>query len=343
MYCAGQAQNLVIDPGFESPRRIPQKADNSIYCTKNWSSTNGAGDYYHQDAGRHAGVPHNIFGRQKPHGGKAYGGICIRRHFIEYLETKLSEPLVKDEDYLVEYYISRAERSIGSVNEFGVIFTRRLILGSSNQGMPIKPALDFVSTKKYSNKKKWTKMSGVYRAKGDEQVVVIGYFNYDHPDGQRIFAHYYIDDVSVTLIEEKTQPLDKTEPAETVKPQDSLSSSFAPKPGERFTLKNIFFDTNKSELLPASFSELDKLVQYLKGNTHSITINGHTDNIGNENQNKELSETRAEAVADYLILKGIDASRIKYEGYGSTMPVASNDSEKGKQENRRVEIVIGSK
>src|SRR3954468_1981097 len=87
------AQNLVPDPGFEIVRRIPSKQNNSINCTKNWTQTNGGGDYYHKDGDRHAGVPHNIFGRQKPHSGKAYGGICTRKHFIEYLHTKLKDTL----------------------------------------------------------------------------------------------------------------------------------------------------------------------------------------------------------------------------------------------------------
>jgi hypothetical protein len=229
-----QMNNLVIDPGFEIPRRIPTKNDNSIYCTKHWSSTNGAGDYYHKSADRHAGVPRNIFGRQKPHGGNSYGGICIRRHFIEYLETKLSATLIKDKEYLIEFYISRAERSIGSVKEFGVIFTKKLILGGSDRGIPTKPAIDFTSSKGYRNKKKWIKMSGIYKAKGDENVIVLGYFNYEHPEGHRILAHYYIDDVSVTPVE--PQPLDtiKPETAAIVITQDLVPASFIPK---RFTYK----------------------------------------------------------------------------------------------------------
>jgi outer membrane protein OmpA-like peptidoglycan-associated protein len=332
--------NLVIDPGFEIPRRIPTKDNNSIYCTKHWSSTNGAGDYYHTSAGKHAGAPRNIFGRQKPHGGNAYGGICIRRHFIEYLETKLSETLIKDKDYLVEFYISRAERSFGSVKEFGVIFTKKLILGSSDQGIPTKPALDFTSTKGYRNKKEWIKMSGIYKAKGDESVIVLGYFNYEHPEGHRILAHYYIDDVSVTPVEK--QPADPIKPGSAIieKTEDSVPASFIPKTGERMTLKNIFFDTNKSVLLPASFSELDKLAGYLKENTHSIEISGHTDNTGNEEQNRTLSEARAKAVTDYLILKGIDSSRINFLGQGSSKPIAPNNTEEGKRKNRRVEFII---
>lgn len=74
-----------------------------------------------------------------------------------------------------------------------------------------------------------------------------------------------------------------------------------------------------------------------------ITIFGHTDNSGNEKTNKELSIGRAKAVADYLILKGISNARISYTGYGSLNSVATNDSEEGKQQNRRVEFKISQK
>lgn len=110
------------------------------------------------------------------------------------------------------------------------------------------------------------------------------------------------------------------------------------------TLQNIFFDTDKSELLPNSFEELDKLVQYLKDNSETIIeISGHTDNIGNEEHNKKLSEARAKAVADYLASNGIDKTRITYNGYGSSKPIATNDTDADRQENRRVEFIINKK
>jgi outer membrane protein OmpA-like peptidoglycan-associated protein len=74
-----------------------------------------------------------------------------------------------------------------------------------------------------------------------------------------------------------------------------------------------------------------------------ITIIGNTDNTGNEEKNRILSEARAKAVAEYLTSKNIDKSRIKYTGYGSSKPIASNDTEEGKQQNRRVEFIISSR
>jgi len=71
-----------------------------------------------------------------------------------------------------------------------------------------------------------------------------------------------------------------------------------------------------------------------------IQINGHTDNSGNERVNKKLSSGRAKAVADYLISKNIDKTRITYTGYGSSKAIVSNDTDEGKQQNRRVEFIM---
>ena len=336
------AQELVPDPGFEMMKKKPSKTNNQVSCTQHWRGPTFAGtDYYHASAEKHAGTPKNIFGKQQPHSGKAYGGICIHKKYIEHLATALKDTLVKGQNYLVEFYISRAERSIGSVKEFGVLFTKKIWYSNSQAGIPVKPSVDHARKRKYRNKREWTKLSAVYTADGTETTLIVGYFNYKRPKGQRVFCHYYIDDVSVTPIEKTEQ---KEDSVVIVKTEDPDPETFLPKIGETITLQNIFFKTNKSELLPESFSELDKLVYYLNElPATSINISGHTDNTGNENQNKMLSASRAKAVADYLTLKGIDASRINYMGYGSLKPVASNENDEGKQQNRRVEFVINKK
>ena len=72
----------------------------------------------------------------------------------------------------------------------------------------------------------------------------------------------------------------------------------------------------------------------------TIEIGGHTDGKGSEAYNQRLSENRAKAVVDYLVSKGVDAKRLKYKGYGKTMPVDTNDTEEGRAKNRRVEFKI---
>ncbi len=106
-------------------------------------------------------------------------------------------------------------------------------------------------------------------------------------------------------------------------------------------LKNIFFDVNKFDLRAESQAELDKLVTLLKENPGLyIQINGHTDAVGNAASNQKLSENRAAAVVKYLVEQGIQATRLTYKGFGATQPLASNDTEEGKAQNRRTEMKV---
>jgi len=117
-----------------------------------------------------------------------------------------------------------------------------------------------------------------------------------------------------------------------------------PKIGESVILDNILFENDKNILLLKSYKELDRLVQYLKLNPNTkIEISGYTDNVGNEEHNQNLSEARAKAVADYLILNRIIKQRISYKGFGSSIPIATNKTEDGRQQNRRVEFIINNK
>ena len=110
--------------------------------------------------------------------------------------------------------------------------------------------------------------------------------------------------------------------------------------GTVVTLKNVFFDFDRSELKPESFVELNKLADYLMKNAIRIEIGGHTDDQGSEEYNDRLSENRAKAVYDYLIQKGIPAERLQYKGYGMRLPVADNSTEEGRAANRRTEFKI---
>lgn len=112
-------------------------------------------------------------------------------------------------------------------------------------------------------------------------------------------------------------------------------------PAKSYRLDNVYFDFGKYTLRPESFTELDELVSYMKWRENeNIEIAGHTDNIGSASDNFKLSQQRAEAIRQYLIKKGVAASRIIAKGYGSTDPVADNSTYEGRQLNRRTEVRI---
>lgn len=105
--------------------------------------------------------------------------------------------------------------------------------------------------------------------------------------------------------------------------------------------KNVFFDLNSATLLKNSNVELNALVEYLQNTSNAtILIEGHTDNTGNDNANMLLSTKRAEAIAQFLVMKGIDKNRITTKGYGSTKPIADNITEQGRTQNRRTSFTI---
>ena len=107
------------------------------------------------------------------------------------------------------------------------------------------------------------------------------------------------------------------------------------------TLTDVLFDTDRSVLKPGAEETIDEIAEFLrKDDGQTITVKGHTDSRGADAYNKQLSAARANAVRDALIGRGVDAGRISAEGMGEAYPVATNDTAAGRQQNRRVEIVI---
>lgn len=130
------------------------------------------------------------------------------------------------------------------------------------------------------------------------------------------------------LLDIKLQPI----PLETVAEKPIKS--------QPIILKNVFFESGSADLKSVSLTELNKLKELLATNTTlKIQINGHTDNVGSETNNLNLSQNRAKAVADYLIEQGISADRLSYKGFGESEPIDSNETAEGRKNNRRTEFV----
>lgn len=108
-----------------------------------------------------------------------------------------------------------------------------------------------------------------------------------------------------------------------------------------YTLDQVFFATGKAILTSVSFKELNELVEVMKFKTGmQIEIGGHTDDVGEDAANQKLSQSRADAVRNYLIKNGIEGRRVSAVGYGEAKPVAYNDTPEGRQKNRRTEVRI---
>lgn len=193
---------------------------------------------------------------------------------------------------------------------------------------------------------KWQTIGTDFVAKGIERVLVMfagtseDYLKMVHSNPNKFVIKYFsgqprlkyfIDNVSLTAIENNK----KNSFAEHL---DSL------KVGESTILQNIYFDFDKSAILKESFPILDKIADYLLNNRNiRILVSGHTDNMGANEYNNELSNKRAVSVVDYLVTKGIEKERLQSNGFGSRFPIDSNKSKEGRQKNRRIEMKIIAK
>lgn len=137
------------------------------------------------------------------------------------------------------------------------------------------------------------------------------------------------------------EPTPVAEPAPVVEPAPAP----APRPAiiekGRQTL-NVEFDFDKSTIKKGYYNDIDNLVKVMKDYPDlNVVIEGHTDSVGTDAYNKKLSQRRAESVKKYMVEKGgIDANRIKAIGFGEEKPIASNDTDEGRQQNRRVEAAV---
>ncbi|MCB0532170.1 MAG: OmpA family protein [Lewinellaceae bacterium] len=144
-------------------------------------------------------------------------------------------------------------------------------------------------------------------------------------------AYICLDQVSVT-------PEPERSPA--TEPTSSLEKTLLTKKRVSFSAA-VLFDSGKADLRAEAYTEIDQLLEFMqKYPAIRIGIAGHTDDVGTEAYNLELSARRARAVFDYLVKKGIPENRLDWKAFGETRPVAENVSEAGRQQNRRVECII---
>ncbi|WP_178991592.1 OmpA family protein [Winogradskyella schleiferi] len=329
------SQNLVLNPSFEEFHDCPLEVSLFDQNVTNWTIPNsGTTDYFNSCSEKMAFK--NFNGYQNARTGQGYAGIYMhfKNDYREYIQGTLKSTLKKGEKYQVAFYISLAENSRYALKEFGIMMTsEKFNTFKSKVNLNAKllakriPNLKFRPTFNktfYDSSKDWMEVTFTYTADGFENYFVIGNFNTNADTKKKQtrtskyepFSYYYIDDVSIVPLKNLKETIETN---------------------AIYTVKNVLFEFDKAELLEVSIIELDKLYEHLKEEfILNIEIYGHTDTIGLEMRNRELSEERAKAVADYLIAKGIDSKRIKYYGFGSTQPISSNETKEGRQLNRRV-------
>jgi len=365
-----QSVNLVVNPSFEDPIDFTKMNYN-----ENWTRClkNDTPDYIEFTSREDPEFYYSKYiGGLLPYDGESYVGIfCYRTNPLrgienirEFIQAPLREPLQKDTLYRVSLYIALDPESTTAIDNFDVYLgNEKINLKKEKQMFEIHPRIEF-QDESYSSIS-WMKLESTYKAKGGESQIVLGNFKPDNLlKKKRVHyqsemrpkwnlheleraSYYYIDLVTV----EKSSRKNSSRKDSGNRTEDPLNQSQVPAPVnpsvpielnqlERNTsivLNNIFFDFDESVLLPASYTELDRLfAQLLLYPDLHITIEGHTDNMGTYEYNMRLSENRARAVADYLMDKGLEVDRISYQGYGYTRPLSDNRTDAGRRLNRRV-------
>ena len=178
-----------------------------------------------------------------------------------------------------------------------------------------------------------------------EETDSLGYAEVLVPVGQKYAIEYLSlgrrnTMASVNVPDEPNQNIRLTLRYRRVEPAPPVLNQQPSASQQRFILDGIVFETGSATIQAESFPRLDRVVEYMKHKTYScIRVSGHTDNVGNPKSNQALSEARAQSVRTYLMSQGINGDRIDVVGFGEEQPIASNDTEEGRQQNRRIEVV----
>jgi outer membrane protein OmpA-like peptidoglycan-associated protein len=303
-------------------------------------------------------------GKQGPRNGdnmaglKTYGKGGTETFWHEYLSIELDSALIPGVRYYAEFYTSRSVKSRYASNNLGMHFSDTAIVTRDRMPLFLTPQVNSEKVIK-SRWNAWQKVSGVFEVDEEKRFLIIGNFYHDDRTQVQKFdegeggAYYYIDDIKVrrALPTESLTPKPKRsippkpkrvlKKAELVSTKEIKLDSIDYKVGDRITLENIFFEFDKATLLPASETELDKLVDIMTDYPFlRIEISGHTDNVGSAEYNKKLSQQRAKSVVDYLIDQDVNPARLTFKGYGAEKPLTSNATDEGRATNRRVEFLI---
>lgn len=352
------SQNLVKNSSFENTKNCSEFMGGFNQKLENWSSpTFGTTDIFNNCVKGEVGVPYNYIGTQPPKDGNNYAGFYLHsdKNYREYVQVELSEKLTKGEKYNISFFVSLADKSDFAIKNIDFMLSEKELNTTISREISDKTLkkskaknykiYNIQNNKFYKNKNAWTKISSEFIAQGNEQYLIIGNF-YKNSKTEKLLvsnqnnynaSYYYIDLVHLHRADWIAQR--KTNIVNLPKKNDKEISL-----NKNYIFQNVTFNYNSSELSEEAKIEIKSIYAFLKLNKDTkIIISGHTDNIGSSEFNKELSENRAKVVAEYFINAGLAEKRISSVGFGSEQPIVSNSTEKGRNQNRRVEFKIVKK
>ncbi len=355
----GYSQNLVANGGFEEANLCTEYHK---YCAPEaWVATSGQANYYFGDMA----IAYEGF-----HYVGLTAGSVNKRGVRNFLITQLLCGLRKGKQYMLEFQVCATNKVLDSI---GVYFSPEDYLYERRNFREVQPALWYVRSGAALSQppNKWQKARFVYTATGNEAFLTIGLFKRaDHtgslkPDFQDEYL-ILLDNISLTPVDVNERICADAEREKwRIYKQDDRHSRLekrinnylknppVPRPKLNLTrvplvkhvdtlvIPDIYFVSASYELSKKSNELLDSFVRKLSGSMDSVIVNGHTDSVGSYEYNKELSQSRAVAVKQYLMTK-MPSLGVNFvaRGYAYLQPIASNRSPSGRKKNRRVEIFV---
>ncbi len=337
--------NLIPNPGFEQIKQIPQgwyySGQHFSRTISTWNSPTAASpDLYSPKIQIPMNWQKKHFGEISAVEGENYIGLTLygcekgKPHCREYLQVGLKQELVPGQQYELSIWIGHLPSSM-FINNIGFYFSEEPVNSLTAHTIDKIPQINIERVLKILPHR-WYNFKYRFTAEAEASHLIIGNHYPDEmtnfiPDGDESFqyAYYYFDNVKIVKIPPYVQ---------------ADSSDLIDEPlitGKTYELENIYFALDKAELLSASYTELNKLLKLMRENPDiQIQINGHTDILGTEIYNQDLSMARAQAVAEYLFRHGVGEGRVLFQGFGSRKPIATNEHEDGRRFNRRVEFKV---
>lgn len=334
-----QSQNLVSNPSFEEGIACDNETEETTYPT-DWIALGGSPRFLNPNCPLTPEAKTYIQGIKLPSAavGNVFVGMGLDEEG-EFLQGKLSKAMEAGKRYMVKLRVRLPVRfCFSAIDEMGVVLTDSVLAPSEAYRSIDLPSLKLLSNDQSPIKAQyeWQEISALYIAKGGEDKIMIGNFkdcnvsNFkkrkEKPEEKQC-TYIYMDMVSVEEYKEITLK--------------NYNSGADLKKGDRYVLKDVVFETALDKLKGESFASLDDLAKRLIENpTLRLEVSGHTDNTGDESVNRLFAKSRAEAVVNYLIAKGVKSNQLVVEGKGSSMNIAINNSEKNREKNRRTEIQV---
>lgn len=346
---AQDGDNLVPNGSFESVEKKPKKLG-SIESATGWASPTGVrADLFSGSSVPEIAVPSNALGTESAHEGGNYAGIVAFSYGNKvprsYIMNKLTAPMKKDMRYCVKFYVSLAEASKYASNNMGINFSKKAFGTDAKVNIDAEPSIVHFNNdhKIISARYNWTEICGTYVAEGGERYITIGNFVSDDRTknervkkdpsikvAQSISAYYYIDDISVTLLDKDGRcECEADDGGDDFSPtiyQTVLNVTEDMTPQQIVEAHSVFFAFGRDRISSEGERSLTTIAEHMKANpTFKLQIIGHNnemeDSVGVENPfYADMDNKRIAAVMEFLKEAGVEEGRLLPLRKGATMP-----------------------